>query len=142
MNEEERDAYFDQDISRLEAIWIQESTSRRVFRSNDKLIILDGWNEIYKNYKEGIDAEWWGESENFFANFSNYNINLYENSALVYHHIQWTGKIKDEVIDSKQERIVHFIKENGVWKFDFIAQLTIPAEKEVTETESGTEGTE
>ncbi|GAG92142.1 unnamed protein product [marine sediment metagenome] len=142
VNEEERNAYLDHDITRLEAIWVQKSTSQRIFTSENALTILNGWTEIYTNYRESIDSEWWKDTEDLFASFSNYEINLYDNTALVYHDIKWTGKYLGEEMDFKQKRVIHFVKVEGTWKFDFTAQLEIPAEKEEIEEEPETEDTE
>lgn len=139
VNEEERNAYFDHDTIRLGAIWVQEPTSKRIFTSENSLTTLNGWTEIYTDYK---DVEWWKDTEDLFASFSNYEINLYDNTALVYHDIKWTGKYLGEEFVMKQKRIVHLVKIDGTWKFDFTAQLTIPAKKEEVEGESETENTE
>ena len=142
VNEEERNAFFDQDIARLEAIWIQKSTTQRIFRGDDRLTILNGWTEIYNNYNEDIESDWLEESENISASFANYKVNIYNNTALVYHDIHWTGKYLGEDIDLKQKRIVHFEKVDGIWKLDLIVQLTVPSEKEEIEAEAETEETE
>ncbi|MCK4992120.1 MAG: nuclear transport factor 2 family protein [Bacteroidales bacterium] len=134
VNEEERDAYFDRDLARLEAIWIQEPTSQRVFTSRNALSVLDGWKQIHANYEEDINnTDRWENYEDLSAPFSNYDVKIHDNTALLYHDIHWTGKSGGEVIDVKQKRIVHFVKEDGAWKFDLTVQLTVPAEKEVVE---------
>ena len=130
VNEEERDAYLDRDLSRLEATWIQEPSSRRVFTSSR----LDGWKQIRTNYEEDINnTERWESMEDVAASFSNYDVTMYDNTALLYHDIHWTGKRGGEIIDVKQNRIVHFVKEGGAWKIDLIVQLSVPVEKEVLE---------
>ena len=134
VNEEERDAYFDRDLARLEAIWIQEPTSQRVFTYSNALFELDGWKQIYANYEEEINnTDRWEKMEDFCGSLSNYDDNIHDNTALLYHDIHFTGKSGGEVIDMKQKRIVHFVKKDGAWKFDLIVQLTVPAEKEVIE---------
>ena len=142
VNEEERNAFFDHDITRLEAIWVQEPTSQRVFTSENTLTILNGWTEISTNYRESMDADWWNDYEDLMANFSNYEINVYDNTALVYHDIKFTGKYLGEETETNQKRVLHFVKIDGTWKIDFTAQLTIPIEKEEIEGESETEETE
>jgi hypothetical protein len=124
--EEERNAYFDGEISRLEAVWIQNSESQRIFRSTDTMLILNGWSEILNNYQESLEAEWRSDSGNLFADFTNYKINLYENSALLIFDIGWTGSVKDVKVDTKQKGIAHFVKEEGAWKIDFTTQITLP----------------
>jgi hypothetical protein len=130
VNEEEQDAYFDRDLSRLEAVWVLEPTSRRVFTT----LKLVGWDQIRSNYEEAINnSEWWETTEDISASFSDYRVNMYDNTALIYHDIQWSGKRDGSLIDVKQERIVHLVKKNGSWKIDLIVQLSVPAEEEVRE---------
>ena len=142
VNEEEKDAYFDRDITRLEAIWIQKPTSQRIFRGDNRLKVLNGWTEIHDNYSEDIKSNWLEKSESVSASFDNYKVNIYNNTALVYHDISWTGKYLGKDMDLKQKRIVHFEKVDGIWKLDLTVQLTVPSEKEKTEAESETEETE
>ena len=143
VNEEERDAFFARDLARLEAIWHQESTSRRVFASANAVSVLDGWQNIYSNYAEDINnTEMWDNTEDVFASFSNYDIQVYDKTALAYHDIHWTGKIGGEVNDFQQKRIVHFVKDDGAWKFDLIVQMTVPVEEVEVEDIPESENTE
>ncbi len=142
VNEEERNAFFDHDITRLEAIWVQEPTSQRIFTSENTLTILNGWTEISTNYRESMDADWWNDYEDLMAYFSNYEINVYDNTALVYHDIKGTGKYLGEETEMNQKRVLHFVKIDGTWKIDFTVQLQIPVEKEEIEGEPETEETE
>lgn len=130
VNEKERNAYFDRDLAGLEAIWVQEPTSQRFFSSR----ILDGWKQIRANYEEEIiDNERWELMDDMSASFSNYAVNIYGNTALVYHDIHWSGRFNDLPINDKQKRIVHFIKEDGSWKIDLIVQLPVPFDWPVEE---------
>jgi hypothetical protein len=137
--EEERNAYFDRDISRLEAIWVQDSTSKRIFRSETALIILKGWTGINANYQEDFEADVWKDYEDLMADFSNWEINIYNNSALVYHDIHWTGKYFGEEVEAEQKRVVHLVKSDGTWKINFIAQITIPSQNQDMEELSDAE---
>ena len=60
------------------------------------------------------------------ASFSNYAVNIYDNTALVYHDIHWTGKFQGVRIDEKAYRIVHLVKKDGTWKIDLIIQISVP----------------
>ena len=125
VSEEERDAYMDRNLDRLEAIWIQEPTSQRRFAS----AWLKGWEEVRANYEEDInDTELWASMDNVSASFVNYNANIYGNTALLYHDIQWTGTFRGEPIDRIQNRIVHLVKKDGTWKIDLIIQIPVPGE--------------
>lgn len=136
--EEERNAYFDRDISRLEVIWVQDSASKRIFRSETALIILNGWDEINANYREDIETDIWKDYEDLKADFSNYEINVYNNSALAYHDIIWSGKYLGDQVSAVQKRVLHFVKIDGIWEIDFIAQITIPSQLEEISEESET----
>ncbi|KPK85086.1 MAG: hypothetical protein AMS27_08325 [Bacteroides sp. SM23_62_1] len=125
--EEERNAYFDRDISRLEAIWVQDSTSKRIFRSDQALIFLDGWSEIYANYSEDINSDIWKDYEDLKADLTGYEVYVFNNSAMAYHVIAWTGKYLGEDVGAEQIRAIHLVKIDEVWKMNFIAQLTVPS---------------
>lgn len=125
VSEEERDAYMDRSLDRLEAIWIQEPTSQRRFAS----AWLKGWEEIRADYEEDInDEELWASMEDVSASFVNYTANIYDNTALLYHDIQWSGKFRGEPIDRIHNRIVHLVKKDGAWKIDLIIQIPLPGD--------------
>ena len=140
VNEEERDAFFDKDITRLENVWLQEPGSKRMFASEKSLSILNGWTEINANYQEDLESDVWESYEDVKADFSNYEINVFGNSALVYHDITWTGKYLGEEFENLQKRIVHLVNKDKTWKISFIAQLTVPAEKQDNEEKITEEG--
>ena len=140
VNEEERDAFFAKDITRLSDVWVQEPGSKRYFTSEKSLTILNGWTEIKADYQEDFEADWWENYEDVKADFSNYEIYVFDNSALVYHDIKWTGKYLGEAFENMQKRIVHLVNKDETWKIGFIAQLNVPAEKPDIEEESTEEG--
>jgi hypothetical protein len=129
LNEEERDAYFAHDLARLENVWKQLPTSRRVFSTASGITELYGWDEIRANYDEDInDAEKWERMADVAASFSNYDVQLAGKTALMYHDIHWTGTYGGGPLDMKQKRIVHCVKQGGAWKFDMTVQMTVPDE--------------
>ena len=136
INEEERDAFFDRDITRLEEVWLQEPVSKRIFTSENSLHIINGWTDIKANYQEDLEGEWWEDYEDVKADFSNYEINVYGNSALAYHDIIWRGKHLGEAFETEQKRVMHLVKKDRTWKISFIAQLTVPVEKPDTDEET------
>lgn len=140
VNEEERDAYFAKDIARLEKVWVQEPASKRYFSSERSLTILDGWAEIKADYQEDFEAEWWDDYEDVKADFSNYEIHVHGNSAIVYHDILWTGKHLGEPFESTQKRILFLVNLDGTWKMSFTAQLTVPEKTQDIEGEPAEEG--
>ena len=142
--EEEKNAYFDRDITRIGATWVQDPTSRKMFLTQEGLIYLNGWSEVNQHDKESVESDEWEGSEDIMAHFSDYEINIYNNTALVFCNTKWTGKYKEEEISGEQKRILHFVKVDGVWKYDLMAMYSIPAEEEIDEgkEEPETEDTE
>jgi hypothetical protein len=136
INEEERDAFFAKDITKLADIWLQDPGSKRYFTSGNSLTILNGWTEIKADYQEDFESDWWESYENIKADFSNYEIQVFDNSALVYHDITWSGKYLGEAFENVQKRVIHLIKKNETWKISFIAQLTVPAKEQDIEEET------
>ncbi len=57
VNEEERDAFFALDITRLEAIWIQESSSKRYFTSENSAIVSYDVKWTGKHLGQSYEAE-------------------------------------------------------------------------------------
>ena len=63
--EEERAAFFDRNFSRIEATWIQKSTSRKYYMGESGITKFIGWSEVGKTDKENIEnEELWGNYEN------------------------------------------------------------------------------
>ena len=87
------------------------------------MTVLKGWSDIYSNYKEGAGSE---SFKDLKVTFTNYQINIYENTALIYHDIDWSGKYNREDFSMKQKRVGHLVKKGGKWKFDFLSMMTIP----------------
>ncbi len=90
--EEERAAFFDRDFSRVEATWIQEPTSRKYYMSAEGINKIIGWSNIGKAEKENIEGDMLDNSENINAEYSNYDIIVHGNTALVFHDTHWSGK--------------------------------------------------
>ena len=127
--EEERAAFFDKEFARVEATWKLDSTSRKVAMSSGGIIEIKGWTEIAKNDKENMEADndWTNE-------YLNYEINVYGNTALVFHDAKWSGTQQGEEIDFVDKRMLHLVKDGGKWKIDLMALYFIP-ETEESETE-------
>jgi hypothetical protein len=140
VNEKERDAFFDKEMTRLEDVWVQEAGSKRILSSEKSLSIINGWSEIRANYQNDLEADRWEDYEDLWADFSNYEINVYTNSALVYHDILWTGKHLGEAFENESKRILHLVKKDGTWKISFIGQLKVPVKPQDIEEEITEEG--
>ena len=137
--EEERAAFFDLNIDRIEATWKQESTSRKIFMSAGGFSELNGWTEIYNNNKELTNEEFWKDRVDADGQYLNYDINVYGNTALVFHDAKFTGKYLGEEYYREQKRILHMVKVEGEWKLDLMAMYGIPEEEENIKEEINTE---
>jgi hypothetical protein len=126
--EEERDAFFARDVARQDQTWVQDTTSRKIFLLPDGIRDYHGWDAISAEQIENAESEMWDQMENVKAEFSGYEFNIYGNTALVICNTTWTGKLRGNDIDNTQKRILHFIKENGKWKFDLMAVYRMPDE--------------
>ena len=127
VNEEERDAYFDRDLSRLEAIWIQGPEARRVFAGTNAILELDGWQEIYSNYEGEINnEEMWDKGKDVWADFSNYDIQVFGKSAVIHHDIHWTGTFDGDPVDTRVKRITTMVRKGAAWKICSIVHMAVP----------------
>ena len=127
--EEERAAFFDRDFSRIEAIWIQESTSRKYYMNQIGMTNLTGWAELGEDDKGAIENDdLWENYKNPGVEYSNMNILIYENTALVFHDAQWSGNYMGEDMKMRQARTLHLVKVNGKWKFDLMSMYNLPEE--------------
>ena len=131
--EEEKAAYYEQDLSRLDNSWIQEASSRKLFMTPIGITELDGWTKIHQNNVEATEREW-NESEEL-AGYSNYTITIYGNTALALHDSNHLMKIQEEESVLKMRRILHLVKIDGEWKIDFMAMYFIPQVQRGEETE-------
>ena len=105
--EEEKDAYYKQDLVSLDNSWNQETTARKLFLSPNGFTELDGWTKIHQNNVEACEREWSESSEP--AEFSNFTINLYGNTALVLHDSNHKINSQEEESTLKMKRILHMV---------------------------------
>jgi len=131
--EEEKAAYYEQDLSRLDDSWIQESSSRKLFMTPNGITELDGWTKIHQNNLEESERERNESVES--ARYSNFTINVYGNTALVFHDSNHKIKIQEEESILKMRRILHMVKIDGEWKIDLMAMYFIPHSPKGEETE-------
>jgi ketosteroid isomerase-like protein len=122
--EEEKAAYYEQDLSRLDDSWIQEPSSRKLFLSPNGITELDGWTKIHQNNVEATEIKWNEPMEP--ARYSNFTINVYGNTALVLLDSNHNIKNQDEASTLKMRRILHMVKIDGEWKIDFMAMYFLP----------------
>ena len=122
--EAEKSAYYNQDLSGLDESWIQESSSRKLFLTSYGITELTGWKEIHQNNIEAIERDWNEHVET--VQYSNYSIEVYGTTALVYHNSE--HKITDYEEESilNMKRILHLVKIDDEWKIDLMAMYFMP----------------
>lgn len=122
--EAEKAAYYTQDVARLDESWVQESSSRKLFLTSHGITELEGWDEIHQNNAETLERDWSEHVET--VQYLNYSINVYGNTALVYHDSE--HQITDHEIESvlSMRRIIHLVKINDEWKIDLLAMYFMP----------------
>ena len=75
----------------------------------------------------------WDNLENVDTEYSDFDINVYGNTAVVFHDSQWSGKFQGEEQDVIQTRILHLVKVEGEWKLDLMVAYRIPEEEDPNE---------
>ena len=122
--EAEKTAYYKADVAGLDESWVQESDSRKLFLTSHGITELKGWDEIHQNNAETLERDWTEHVET--VQYSNYSINIYGNTALVYHDSE--HQITDHEIESvlSMRRIIHLVKINDEWKIDLLAMYFMP----------------
>jgi len=124
--EEEKDAYFARDAVRMGETWIQDPGSRKIWFSVNGLTYLPGWSEVDADHQKGAESEMWDKLKDMEVEFSDYEFNFYENTALVFCTTTWKGQYDGEELHAAQKRILHFVRHNREWKFDLTTILRIP----------------
>ena len=131
--EKERIAYYQQDLSGLDDSWIQESSSRKLFMTPHGITELDGWAKIHQHNIEESERERNESVES--ARYSNFTINVYGNTAMVFHDSDHMINNQEEVSILKMRRILHMIKIDDQWKIDLMSMYFIPHSQRGEETE-------
>jgi hypothetical protein len=132
--EREKIAYYLQDLSGMDDSWIQEASSRKLFMTPHGITELEGWTEIQQHNLEESERERNQAEES--ALYSNFTINVYDNTALVFHDSNHMIKDHEDESILKMRRILHMVKVDEEWKIDLMAMYFIPFSQRVEETES------
>ena len=127
---EEGDAFAVNDLKRIAAIHIQDSTATRLEQGPESYKIHRGWGEIkklYENYiKENSTDSSWKSPENLKDNII---IKVNGNSAWVICDNTWKYVYKNVPGEGTNMQIAFFEKVNGEWKFSFNAFVPKPEVK-------------
>jgi hypothetical protein len=122
--EGEKSAYYRQDLASMDNAWVQEPSSRKLFMTPHGITELEGWDQIHQNHLEESERERTDLAET--AQFTNYSINIYGNTALVHHDSHHKFIVQNEQSLLKMKRIVHMVKIEGEWKIDLMAMYFHP----------------
>jgi len=122
--EAEKAAYYRQDLASMDNAWVREPSSRKLFMTPHGITELEGWDQIHQNHLEESERERSDFPET--AQFSNYSINIYGNTALVHHDSNHKFMIQNEESLLKMKRILHMVKIEGEWKIDLMAMYFHP----------------
>lgn len=122
--EAEKTAYYKADVASLDASWVQEASSKKLFLTPHGITELNGWEEIHQNNAETLERDWTEHVET--VRYSNFSINIYGNTALVYHDSehQITDHGNESVLNMR--RIIHLVKIDEEWKIDMLAMYFMP----------------
>lgn len=131
--EGERVAYYQQDLARLDDSWIQESSSRKLFMTPHGITELDGWTKIQQHNLEESERERNESVET--ARYSNFTINVYGNTAMVFHDSDHMIKNQEDESILKMRRILHMVKIDDEWKIDLMGMYFKPHSQRGEETE-------
>ena len=78
----------------------------------------------------------WADYEDVMADFSNYDISVFDKTAIVSHDVKWTGKHLGEPYENEQKRLCHLVKAEEGWKLTLTIMMTIPVDEKETSEEN------
>ena len=127
--EAEQEAYFEQDLEKMIGTWKQDTSSRKILsgRGHEDYIEIRGWTALYEENKKNLSLLP-GALDGIQLTNSSIEIQLYTNTALVYHDAIWSGSFEDEEWAWVQKRILHLVKVDTAWKIDLMYMYNMPDE--------------
>ena len=126
--EAEKTAYLKQDADAMAEFWIQDATSQKIWYSGKDENAIVGWENINASQqKEVADNSW--DRKQVTCTFSDFQINIMDESAWVTSKTNWKGTFGGKPMDMNQSRIVVMKKVAGNWKFVLMAIYNFPMEE-------------
>jgi hypothetical protein len=86
--------------------------------------------QFLKKLKDFLERDWRDNLDFIKVNDSNFDINVYGNTALVFHDTQWSAKYHGTPVYVDQTKILHLVKVEGKWKLDLMAIYQIPEDED------------
>jgi hypothetical protein len=108
------------------------STAKNYISTNTSgkdLRFTDITPQFLKELKDFLERDWRDNLDFVKVGDSNFDINVYDNTALVFHETNWSAKYHGTPVHLDQTKILHLVKVEGKWKLDLMAIYQIP-EKE------------
>lgn len=128
--ETERDAFYEGDLDRLEAAYYHDPVCRKMTMKVDTIYLSVGWSEISAKIRSSMTPEKVKDREDVTAEYLKYEINIYGNTALVYHDVLYSGMWKGQFASAEEKRILHLQKIEGEWKINLMARNMLPLKLE------------
>jgi len=131
--EAEKKGFFDKSLEEMAATWVQKPSSVKMFMTQEGEVDLFGWAKISEHSKAelaGMDPEY----KNMNVEFSDFQFNIYENSAWTIFKARWDWTYKEEQKKAEQTRIMAFEKADGKWKATLMAIYNVPTVKEAEQS--------
>jgi len=124
--EQEKDAFFKQDYVSMSNYWVNEPSSIKMFISSKGQTKYEGGDNIIASEKKETEDNSW-DRKLVTATFTNYQIDIMNNSAWVLCETHWKGIIRNDTInDHVQTRISVLKKVDGSWKFALMSIYSPP----------------
>jgi len=133
--EAEKTAYLKQDAAAMAEFWVHDASSQKIWISTTGENVISGWENINTSQqKEVADNSW--DRNLMTCTFSDYQINIMDESAWITNKTNWKGTMNDKPFDANQSRIVVMKKVNGKWKFALMSIYNYPTDQAVNRDNS------
>jgi len=124
---EETDAFIANDLERIAAIHIQDSTLTRMSIGSKDYNFVKGWDEVKKMFENyfkvnSTDSSW----QNPRNNKDNIIMKVADNSAWLVCDNTWKYEYNNEEMGFTNMQVAFFEKVNGKWKFSFDSYIQKP----------------
>jgi hypothetical protein len=126
--EAEKTAYLKQDAAAMAEFWVQDASSQKIWYSGKDENAIVGWENIDASQQKEVADNTWDRSL-MICTFSDYKIDIMDESAWIYNKTNWKGTFKGQPADMNQSRIAVMKKVNGNWKFALMAIYNFPMEE-------------
>jgi hypothetical protein len=121
----EKDAFFSRNPVAMADCWAHESTSAKLYMGAKGQRLFESFDSV-KVHDESITKDDSWDRSQVKVTFTNYQIDVMEESAWVLCDAHWDGIFRGDTINMVQTRISVLKKIEGNWKFALIAIYNVP----------------